>query len=331
MTVRVAIEDDTQVGEARRTAATLARRAALPEEQAGRLAIVVNELGSNLRKHAGKGELLFNELLEGRRTGVEVLSIDRGKGMHLPESLQDGRSTAGTRGEGLGAVRRLSGEFDAWSFPEKGAVVLSRLWSDGRGAEGALQLSGVCLPLASEQQSGDAWEAQQLSPALWRVLLVDGLGHGPLAARAADEAQRAFRQTQGKAGPEAILHDLHAALRSTRGAALAVTELDLVTRTLRHGGIGNISATVETPGQKARGLLSHSGIAGQEARRLQELTFPFPARSVLVLHSDGLATQWKLEAYRGAQSCHAAVLAGLLYRDFRRPNDDSTVVVIKEP
>jgi hypothetical protein len=52
---------------------------------------------------------------------------------------------------------------------------------------------------------------------------------------------------------------------------------------------------------------------------------------VLVLHSDGLTSHWKLAAYSGLHVRHAAVIAGVLYRDFRRANDDVTVVVVKEP
>ena len=48
-----------------------------------RVAIIVNELGTNLIKHAAGGDLLLRELRAGSRTGVEVLSIDRGPGMDL--------------------------------------------------------------------------------------------------------------------------------------------------------------------------------------------------------------------------------------------------------
>jgi hypothetical protein len=163
------------------------------------------------------------------------------------------------------------------------------------------------------------------------LLVVDGLGHGPIAARAASVAVEAFAATGRLPGPEAVVHALHAALRPTRGAALAVSELDLISRTVRFSGVGNIGATVEGAAQKARGLVSHNGIAGHEARRIQEFTVPWPAKGLLVVHSDGIQTQWKLDAYSGLQARHASVIAGVLYRDFRRKGDDATVVVIKEP
>jgi anti-sigma regulatory factor (Ser/Thr protein kinase) len=326
---RIAIDHETHVGEARRIAASLARVAALPEANAGRVAIIVNELGTNLRKHAGGGDLVVGELRVGPQTGVEVLSIDRGRGMDVDKALQDGHSTTGTRGEGLGAVRRLAHEFDAWSA-RSGTVVMARVWATGKAPPG-FQIGAICQPMPGEVECGDAWDLRS-TLTVARILVADGLGHGPIAARAASTAVEAFAGTDRLAGPEAVVHSLHAALRATRGAALAVAELDLVGRVLRFSGVGNISAILEvTKGQKARGLLSHNGIAGHEARRIQEFTMPWPGRSVLIVHSDGLHSQWKLEAYSGLQARHAAVIAGVLYRDFRRKNDDGTVVVVKEP
>lgn len=321
---RIEIEDDTQVGEARRVAATFSRSAGLSQTEAGRLAIVVNELGTNLRKHAGRGELLLSEV----PAGVEVLAIDSGPGMDVDASLRDGLSTAGTRGEGLGAVKRQAQFFDAWSAPGKGSVVMARVCKET--APAALQIGAVSQPLRGEAECGDAWDLDLRRSSL-RILLADGLGHGPTAARAARAAVDTFRASQNLPGPEALLHDIHAALRPTRGAAVAVAEVDLVARMLRFCGVGNIAATIESASAPSRGLLSHNGIAGHEARRIQEFSLPLPSRAVLVLHSDGLTSHWKLAPYSGLHQRHAAVIAGVLYRDFRRRSDDVTVVVVKEP
>ncbi|HEY5675771.1 MAG TPA: ATP-binding protein [Myxococcales bacterium] len=326
--VRIRVEDATQVGEARRAAALLSARAALSETESGRLAIVVNELGSNLGKHAHDGELLLQELRCGARSGVEVLSLDRGPGMDLAASLRDGHSTAGTRGEGLGAVRRLADEFDAHSEP-KGSVVMARVWSGGT-PEGPLEIGAACQPLQSEHACGDAW-ACRAAAARTRLLVVDGLGHGPLAASAAQVALQAFAGTDALPGPEAVVHALHAALRPTRGAALAVAELDMVSRTLRFCGVGNIAGLLQDPASAGRGLVSHNGIGGHEARRIQEFSARWPAGGILVLHSDGITSHWTLKGDSGLRARHGGVIAGVLFRDFRRASDDATVVVLKEP
>jgi anti-sigma regulatory factor (Ser/Thr protein kinase) len=326
---RIRVEDATQVGEARRAAALLSARAGLSETESGRLAIIVNELGSNLGKHARQGELLIQELCSVERSGVEVLSLDRGPGMDLAASLRDGHSTAGTRGEGLGAVRRLADEFDADTGP-KGSVVMARVWTGG-APDGRVQIGAASQPVANEHLCGDSW-ACRMTVTTARLLVVDGLGHGPLAARAAQVATEGFARTDALAGPEAIVHAIHGALRPTRGAALAVAELDLVSRTLRFCGVGNIGALLQDPAAPAaRGLVSHNGIGGHEARRIQEFTVRWPSGGMLVLHSDGITSHWTLKDESGLRRRHAGVIAGVIFREFRRASDDATVVVLREP
>jgi hypothetical protein len=50
----------------------------------------------------------------------------------------------------------------------------------------------------------------------------------------------------------------------------------------------------------------------------------------LVLHSDGLTSHWKLDRRSPLASKHPSLVAGVLYRDFARERDDSTVVVVRE-
>jgi hypothetical protein len=122
---------------------------------------------------------------------------------------------------------------------------------------------------------------------------------------------------------------IHAALRSTRGAAVALAEVRLDVRELRFVGVGNIAGTVFAGGA-SRSIVSHNGTAGVEARRVQEFAYPFPRGAVLILHSDGLATHWRLERYAGLAARDPALIAGVLYRDFRRGRDDLTVLVACE-
>src|SRR5690242_17019331 len=91
-------------------------------------ALVATELSSNMLRHAGSGELLIQAVGNASFRGIELLAVDRGQGMsNVNHSLQDGHSTRGTSGTGLGAARRLSHEFDIYSEPGRGTVVLSRV------------------------------------------------------------------------------------------------------------------------------------------------------------------------------------------------------------
>ncbi|MCP5916812.1 anti-sigma regulatory factor, partial [Klebsiella pneumoniae] len=71
------------------------------ETLTGKISIVVTELATNIVKHAVSGEII---LIEGDQT-LHILAIDRGPGMkNFENSLQDGTSTGGTAGNGLGAI-----------------------------------------------------------------------------------------------------------------------------------------------------------------------------------------------------------------------------------
>jgi hypothetical protein len=63
-------------------------------------------------------------------------------------------------------------------------------------------------------------------------------------------------------------------------------------------------------------------------RRRQAFTYPWSPDAVVVLHSDGLQTRWRLDAYPGLTRRHPSLIAGVLYRDFARGRDDVTVLVV---
>ncbi len=326
--LRLMIEDHSQVGEARRRALPLCRALGFSEVDSGKVSLLVTEAATNLVKHAGGGELLIRTLECGGVTGLELLALDKGPGMANPSrSRQDGVSTAGSPGTGLGALVRTSSLFDLYSGPGKGTVVLCRYWA-GRLpeplAEHPLAVGAVCLPMHDDDPCGDGWAMEQRGPKS-SILVCDGLGHGFDAAAASREAERLFRSHQGNP-PQPMVEILHGGLRSTRGAALAVLELDHAAGTLRYCGIGNIAARVVTE-EREKNLVSHNGTAGHEMRKLQEFAYPWDDSGVLVMHSDGMATGWRLSDYPGLVTRHPSVIAAVLYRDYRRGRDDVTVLV----
>jgi anti-sigma regulatory factor (Ser/Thr protein kinase) len=329
--VRVPITEPSLVGEARRGAVSLAGAAGLDEDARGRLAILTTELANNVVTHGGHGELLLRQLDEGGIPGVEVLALDKGPGIaDVDRALRDGYSTAGTPGTGLGAVSRLADEFDLFSAPGLGTAVVARLWARPRAASlppAAVAVGAVSVPKPHQEQCGDTWEVVARPSGETLVMVADGLGHGPQAAAAAREAARILRG-QARRGPREIVEVAHIALRSTRGAAMAVAEVAADGGGVRFAGIGNIAAVIEL-GVERRNLVSHNGTVGHELRRVQEFDYPWSPGALLVMCSDGLATGWRLDAYPGLTARDPAVVAGVLYRDFVRGRDDATVVVAR--
>ena len=326
----ISVRDPTDVANARRRIGGLTTKLGYDETNAGRVAIVVTELAQNLVRHGGGGEILARADQE-RKAGIEIIALDRGPGIaDVAACLRDGYSTGGTSGNGLGAVKRLAHQILFHSTSQKGAsggtAVLVRM--GGNAGPGATpNTAALCVPKIGETVCGDTAAIVRRPDGTVEVLLADGLGHGPQAAAASGEAARLFRK-QAAVGPAAILATLHAGLRATRGAAVAVASIDPVARQVTYSGIGNIAGLICDSGGVRR-MVSHSGTAGHTAGRLQDFRYPLHGRPVLVMYSDGLATSWSPESHPGLFALDPLLIAGVLYRDHARGRDDASVVVWK--
>ncbi|GFE68963.1 SpoIIE family protein phosphatase [Chroococcus sp. FPU101] len=325
------ISELSQVGDARRQALALVKDLGFSKMKQGQVGIVVTEMASNLVYHAHDGTLLIQTIEQNQRLGLEIISLDKGPGIeNISECLQDGYSTKGTAGNGLGAISRLSNCFEIYSDYPKGTALLVQMWDSSsvlKNTKERLVIGGICLPKKGEEVSGDSWATIQ-QPHRTLFMVADGLGHGFQAAQASLEAVRIFREQENES-PKAIIEAAHQALRNTRGAALAVTEIDFERQSLRFAGVGNISGAVFTA-QGNYSMVSYNGIVGYEMRKLQEFTYQWPKDGVLIMHSDGLTSHWRLDNYRGLAAKHSSLIAGVLYRDFHRGRDDVTVLVAKE-
>jgi len=313
------IDDESKVGEARRDAQRLAQAHGLDATMCGRAAIVATELGNNLLQHGGGGELLLQPIITGNATLIELMAIDRGRGMQNVEScLKDGYSTGGTAGTGLGAVRRLAAEFDLYSVADGGTVVMARV-----GVRAAGRFGAVSVPVAGESECGDSWRLAT-DGHITAALVVDGLGHGPLAAQAAHCSTTTFGETPFDA-PKVLIERMHRSLAGTRGAAAACAHVDAQGQ-LSYAGVGNISAALITFA-KSQGLASHNGTLGLRMPRLQQFEYARAAGSMVVMHSDGVSSRWDLARSEGLLHRHPATVAAVLYRDHARGRDDATVLV----
>lgn len=325
----IPITEDSQIGEARRAAARLADEAKFNSTDSGRVSIIATELATNLVRHsAAGGELLALAHHFAGEQSIEIITVDRGPGMtDLDRCLQDGYSTAGTAGNGLGAVRRLSDEMDVHSSSD-GTVIWCRVTADpaaNKQRRGKIAVGAVSVPAPGETVCGDAWSMAR-SDEQMSLMVADGLGHGPLAAEAAEAITALFDQNPFNS-PRQHIEAAHAAISGTRGAALSVARIDFQAGKLVYAGVGNIAGSLLTDGA-SRGLFSHNGIVGHQLRKVQEFEYPWSDQSMLIMHSDGLQTRWSLAKYPGLARRRPAVVAGVLYRDFKRGKDDSTVVAV---
>jgi anti-sigma regulatory factor (Ser/Thr protein kinase) len=323
---KIALKDQTSTGEARRVAQHLAQTLGMDEVTSGEAAIIVTEAARNAVVHGGGGEVLLSGTSQPQGKWLDIVAVDKGHGIaDLSSAMRDGFSTGSTPGTGLGAIRRLAHICDIYSN-SKGTAVFARVGAHGE-QQSLLDVAGFAVPIEGERVCGDAMDWIETHDR-FAVILADGLGHGPQAAEAADEAIKTFR-AHSSLSPGAILARVNDALRKTRGAAVAIAEVRPLSGTITYSGVGNITGNLMTVGKLGRNLVSHNGTLGHIVPRIQEFTSEWPRDGRLIMFSDGLLTRWDLSQYPGLTTRPAAVIAAVLLRDLRRGRDDSSVFVLQ--
>lgn len=326
--IALAVQDQSQVSEARRRATEIAQRQGFGEVDSGKVALVATELATNVLRHGRGGEILVGTYGDGPESGLELIALDKGPGIsNLAASLTDGYSTAGTAGKGLGAVVRQSHFVDIATWPGNGTAILARL-KPGPAPEGRTdgsRIGAVSVPKSGEDVCGDSW-AVSLGAEDTTLMVADGLGHGPEAAEAAVEAVRLFHRFNGHR-PQVLLDYIHGGLRATRGAAVSIARFQPAAGQVVYSGIGNVAGVIAANGEMRR-MVSMPGTAGHNARKIQTFDYPFTS-GLIILHSDGIASSWTLAPYPSLAARHPTLIAAVLYRDLTRHRDDATVLVAK--
>ncbi len=330
MEAALSLTDQSGVSEARRAAIKLAQNLEFSERYQADAALVVTEAATNIIKCADRGEILLRRYADGETLGIELLALDRGPGIaNLDTARRDGFSTGGSLGAGLGTMSRQSHLFDVYSVAGAGTAVLARIQNGRSATAGASRYSigARSTPKAGQEVCGDAWAVEEQEGQL-RAVVLDGLGHGPLASDASQRAVEIFRQSGKADSPGSILRSAHQGLKATRGAVMAVAQIDTAAGVVKFAGVGNIVGIVAS-GESSQHLLSTDGTVGYNMRLVREAEVTWTARSAMILTTDGLSTRWNLTRHPGLIQHHPSLIAAVLHRDFARDLDDATVVVIK--
>lgn len=323
----IGVEDESAPGQVRRSASAQARRLGFSEHRSGEIAIAATELATNLHRHAVRGAVLVRLRRDGGEGAVELVVIDGGPGFSdFGAIAEDGRSSGGTLGIGLGAVMRLATWFDSYSVPGRGTVMIATFWADAAPVPRP-GVAALTRPINGESVCGDAC-AQRTSAGVTTLLLADGLGHGALAASAAREAVRAFVTPAEDESPARTLRRLDGALRSTRGAAVAVVRFDAPAGKLTFAGVGNVAAWMDD-GERRQGFISNPGIIGHNAKAVREIEAAVPNGALIVMHSDGLTAKWDVNAYPGLRARDPHLVAATLIRDAGVRPDDASIIVAR--
>jgi anti-sigma regulatory factor (Ser/Thr protein kinase) len=127
--VRVAIESDSDLVDARAAARALAAGLGFSRTDATLIATAISEIGRNIVVHVGRGAVVMRPLYEDSRHGLEIVAEDAGVGIrNVDAALEDGYAGRGGLGLGLPGARRLMDEFEIETEPDRGTRVTMKKW-----------------------------------------------------------------------------------------------------------------------------------------------------------------------------------------------------------
>jgi anti-sigma regulatory factor (Ser/Thr protein kinase) len=332
--VRLKLPDRSYTNYIKKEIRKLAEKVGFSSHRLAEIDIIASELLSNLHKHSKEGEILIKSIESEEERGLELISVDRGPGMaNVDDMMTDGRSTTSTLGQGLGAIKRLSDEFDVYSLPSWGTILLSRNYSKKPVADkktDLLSVHAVMLAKPGEHECGDGWTLLKRKHH-YKLLALDGLGHGVHAANATKLAIKEFAE-QDNISPAETIQDLHSKIKGTRGAVGMVFHIDKIGNSISFTGLGNISARLSGAG-KSKNCISYNGIIGfsiPSRNSLKSNVIPWQQDEIMIIHSDGLKTRWELTHLPKIHDRDGSIIAAAIYKDFTRDNDDLLVIVLKK-
>lgn len=338
------VNDRSTIMAARSALATKCRRLKFTSHQTGKVEIIASEIMTNQLKYARGGMLLFRSFKSGGTGVIEILGLDKGPGMKdVRHYIKDGVSSGeGSLGTGMGAIERLSDDFDIYSYPGKGTVIYAQIRNRDEEIGAGVPVTeetkivkarkevdygvlSVCYPGADV--CGDAAASRVIGGNPY-FLVSDGLGHGLPAHEASQLAVEVFKESEKKDICE-MLHELHTGMQRSRGGVGAIVQIKLKQDIISYCGVGNISGRMMYGGH-AKSMISVSGTLGYNMPR-QPVTVDLPLErpAIIILHSDGVKNTWKWQEYPGLQSKHPLVIGSVLYRDCKVTRDDQIVLVIK--
>lgn len=325
------IATPAHVNSAANTAREFARSAGFRREECDEVALAVMELASNLVKHARGGQLRFSLIEEGERRGLEIISEDQGPGIpDVERAMADGFSTAGGLGAGLGAVNRLMDEVEFSSLSDGGLRISCHRWTrpgDTGLSSARLEFGAATRSYRFQPLNGDAivvrhWNQHAL------VGVIDGLGHGQWAQRAA-QAARYYIEQHFDQPLLNLFRSVGRVCLSTRGVVMALVRFDLARQQVELASVGNVETRL-LGGSESLHPVGRRGIVGApDAPSPIIKQHAWRPGFILVLHSDGIESNWGAEQLVKVARQGAVAAARHLLFHHGRLDDDATALVAR--
>jgi anti-sigma regulatory factor (Ser/Thr protein kinase) len=307
----------------------IATEAGMAVSRINQLDLIVAEMTSNLFKYSDDGELLVGVFPNSGNPYIEIISLDNGPGMLNPgRMMQDGVSTTNTLGHGLGSMKRLSDTFELYSLLGWGTIILSRVYNEPENfRNNRMTIRPIVVSKPGEYTSGDGFTYKKTDKYV-KIMLADGLGHGPEANKAVKEAAAAFRVFPDYSPTETIRF-LHNAIKKTRGAVINIVGYNFSEKTWSFTGVGNIQARLFSA-VNFKNHMSYNGIVGHNIpNTMNDQIYSAEEYNQIMLCSDGIKTRIEMARYPLMYKYDLTILAAAIYKDHARRSDDMSVVIAK--
>ncbi|MBH8563526.1 SpoIIE family protein phosphatase [Nostoc sp. CENA67] len=180
-------------------------------------------------------------------------------------------------------------------------------------------------PCFGERFSGDTVIIDKREE-LFFVAIVDVLGHGYDAYIVARQIEDFLKENWSN-DVLATLHQLHAEIRETRGAAAGLSVLNLETSELSYTGVGNTVFRVF--GSRSFRLCSTEGIIGSHLRTPIKQKVELTKSDIIVLYTDGIKEHFEINDYPQILYESSNTISRNLVRRFDKLYDDATCVVLR--
>jgi phosphoserine phosphatase RsbX len=182
-----------------------------------------------------------------------------------------------------------------------------------------IQAAHLCLPMPGEIQNGDAVLVRQSVRGDTIFAVIDGLGHGPDAARASRAAIELLALMPFEISVHEAMQELHRGLKDTRGAAGTVGIVrNFALEICAVGNVALMCVSCTVP------LVVSAGILGHNVSKFRVGSCQLNGRARLALLSDGISTRFRLEELKHLEP--QAACQEIMTR-YRRKEDDATVLV----
>lgn len=294
--------------------------------QQERAELVCTEVLTNQQKY-GRGGLLQLWESQWPVPALELFALDYGPGIpELGRAFEDGYTTSGTLGRGLGAIRRLADEAAVYSVVDDGRRRRPwhgvAVWARFDTREAPLQpyrFGGFLRAYNDDVHNGDLLCVRTHAGRLaW--LHMDGLGHGREAEESVTGLDEALERDEA---PDAVIDRVSRVLEGRRGGVGVAGELD--GEAARLCGVGDITAAA-VDGDKHT-LPFAPGVLGHAHRRCAPQRVELAEGTMVLTASDGIRRTWEAASFPGLWTLHPQMVALVMGNVLGRGNDDKSLFV----